>query len=160
MAYPDDGDPVKWQILEAIQADLQAIASPAYHFDMEEVKIFDSGRMFLGAAMPFVAIIPEDDIRRGELSCAAVEREATITLVGAIRQDYRDPLWKKELHWLVSDIKVALEADPKLTGTCIYHEAESEDIYEITDESVGLVTISLKVVYRHLSENPTLTVTP
>jgi len=160
MAYPNDGDPVKWRILEAIKADFEAVATPDYHFTFEEVRIYDSGRIQGGTAMPFIAIIPEEDSRLRELSCTAVERQAIITIVGAIRLDFRDPAWKKELHWLVSDMKYALQSDPKLSNTCIYQEVEAEDVYEITDETIGLATISLRVVYRHLSDNPTLTTTP
>jgi len=157
MAYPLDGDPVKYQMLEAIRTTVAAIATPTYHFDFQEVQVFDSGRILMGEAFPFCAIVPESDNRLRELSCAVVEREAVISLVAAVRCDPRDTVWKKDLHWLVSDIEVALRGNPQLSGTCIYHEVEDADAYEITDQSTALAAVSLRVVYRHLSDNPTLT---
>lgn len=157
MAYPDDAIPVKFQVLNAIEAKLTGITTAnAYHHTLESVTVFDSAPSLLGIQTPSAAVVlVGDDYRRSYGGCLVDEREATVDIFGVLRISRMDPSWKLEAHWLISDMKRALALDLKLNTTATYHEFISEEVFEPSDDNLVLTKLSFRVIYRHETLDPT-----
>lgn len=155
MAYPLDGAPKRWQILEALKAKLEVIATPLYHHDVKSVNIYETQRMALGTAMPAIAIVPGEDTLVRSLSCYAEDRSLGVDVYGAIRHGTRDDSWKVECNWLMSDIRRALSQDLQLDGTALWVEFNEQAVFDAVDSNFAVCSVGLSVVYRHAFDDPT-----
>jgi hypothetical protein len=155
MAYPSDGEPKRWQILEAIKSKLELIQSPSYHHDVKRVDIYETQRMALGTAMPAIAIVPGEDSLVRNLSCYAEDRGLSVDVYGAIRHGTRDDSWKVECNWLMSDIRRALSADLQLDGTAMWIDFNDQTVFDAVDSNFAVCSVGMSVVYRHSFSDPT-----
>ena len=155
MAYPLDGSPKRWAILESIKSKLSLIASPSYHHDVARVDIYETQRMALGTAMPAIAIVPGEDTLVRNLSCYAEDRSLGVDIYGAIRHNTRDEAWKLECNWLMSDIRRALSQDMQLDGTSGWVDFTDETVCDAVDSNFAVCSVGLSVVYRHSFSDPT-----
>jgi len=155
MAYPDDGDPVKHDVLEQLRSNLAAIATPGYHHDVRKAEVFGGQEIQLGRSLPCVVIVPERDVVDKYLTCQRIQSVMDCTVYGAVRVIPGSSMWRKSIQWLLADIKAAVNADFQLSGKAIYIDLVSEDLPEIIDSNIAVGSVSLRVAYRHDFLNPT-----
>lgn len=154
MAYPDDGDPIKDQILDQLVTTLGAIATPSYHFTVKTVRIFRGHEMSLGTATPALAIVPTTDERLRDLACLKTERQMQVNVYCATRVSSNRSDWNTEVQWLISDVVTAIRADIQLNGLAVYCDVEEEELPSIIDKGIAVGRVGLSIVYRHLFANP------
>lgn len=156
MAYPSDGDPKRWQVLQALKT---ALSQPPnlpknYHHIIYRVDIHETQRLVMGSELPALAIVPNDDTRLRNLSCNAEDRLLSVTIYGAIRTPVSGERWKLESNWLIADIRRALADDLQLGATALWFDFEGQDVFDTVDSGVALCAVNLSIVYRIAFDDP------
>jgi len=155
MAYPDDGLPKRWQVLEAIQGKLEAITGTGYHHDVKHVDIYETEQLVLGRAFPSIAIAPGGDTLLRNIACVAEDRQMTVTIFGALRYNSVSDGWKLETSWLASDIRKALSDDLQLDETALYLDFVESTVFDTLESGIAICDVTLNVVFRHAFADPT-----
>lgn len=157
MSYPDDGDPVGVQVLDALVATLAAIAPPSFHHTMTVSRLYEGAAIESGISSgAFACVIPESDTK-DDATTGMIKHQMELTIFAGLVGLPGSTAWKKELRWLLTDIGQAIEANKQLNGTCAYIEPLTEDMYD-ADSTAPLILGSARyrIAYRHAWDNPSL----
>ncbi len=156
MAYPDDGDPKRERVLNALAANMEAISPPLYHHDVRIATVFEGRQLVLGVYFPAIVVVPLEDPSSGTLSCANVDHLMRVAIVGAIKYVGGSDDWKTQANWLVADIQHAIAADLQLGGLAVYVEPNTEDVFDNVEDGVAVVQTIVTANYRHSFTNPSV----
>ena len=157
MAYPNDGDPVIAQILEALRVMMEAIATPSFFFDVNQAFVYEGREIVAGLANTVIVIVPGQDDASGFTSCVQEDHLVTISIIGAIKFIQGSQAWKTDGRKLISDMKRALSQDMQLGGLVVYAEPISEDLFDAGGDTVAVCQLQIRVNYRHQFDNPSIT---
>ncbi len=163
MAYPNDGEPKRWQILDRLRTMMLSIQEPDSFWSVKQATIFDSDWAILeDGPKPHIAIIPHADRlqERGSTTCGEA-RAFDVDLVGAIKVLARDTDWSKKAHRLLADMQVALAKSPQLNlpteQPLVSCAAQAEgQVHDRSDKELAFVTIRVRIDYRQNRLNPSL----
>ena len=157
MAYPLDGNPVIARILETIRTNVEAIAMPNYHHDVNKAFVYEGRQLVIGTQNLAAIVVPQDDTISGHLSCNRTEHLTTIAVIGAIRLMPGSEDWKIQAQWFNADVIRAISQDQQLGGDAVYWEPTSQDVFDAGQEDVAIAQVVTRVNYRHVFDNPSLT---
>lgn len=156
MTYPDDGDPKRERVLNALAANMLAIAPPLYRHDVRVATVFEGREIVLGTWYPMIVIVPLDDPSTGTLSCANVDHLMQIAIVGAISYVGGSADWKTQCNWLIADIQHAIAEDLQLGGLAVYVEPTTENVFDNVADGLAVTQTLATVNYRHSFSNPSV----
>jgi len=157
MAYPNDGDPKLYRILEAIRVRMAAISAPDYFSDVSAAYIFTGQALSIDGVLPALVVYPSEPIRTRVLSCYEAHMQVDIDIWGAVyaTNGVDASTYTKEVARLNSDVVRAIEQDGTWGGLAVFTDIVGEDLYDNADQSTALGVVSLRVAYRHPTDNPT-----
>ena len=156
MVYPDDGDPKREQVLNALVANMLAISPPLFRHDVRMATVFEGREVVLGTYYPMIVIVPLEDPSSGTLSCANVDHLMRVAIVGAISYVGGSVDWKTQANWLIADVQHAIANDLQLGGLAVYVEPNTEDVFDNVEDSLAVTQTIATVNYRHSFTNPSV----
>lgn len=156
MAYPDDGDPKRLRVLEALRVNMAAIATPQFHHDVRVATIFEGRQITVGTYFPAIVIVPIEDNSTGTLSCSKVVHLMQVAIVGGLKYVQGSEDWKTQAHFLITDIQHAITDDLQLGGLATYVEPNTDDVFDNVEAHIAVVQTITTISYRHDFANPSV----
>ncbi len=156
MAWPDTGNAVSHQVLDALSVNFAAIAAPDFATDVVSSRVHEVNSVYHSKDAPQVIIVPGDASPDHSVT-GKVYYERPIDIICTQRVFPDDPLWSERMENFLADIGLAIEKDAQLGGLAEWVETRSSEVFDLRPSSPLVVgRVRAVCAYGHAELDPSI----